>query len=107
VRRLLVLVVACTALAAGCGDPGETTIDGATVATTIASDVDLSCAGPAVVRPNCGVAPQDAGDRGGALQYTVWALLVAGLTVVFTVVFRAAKRTEVAKRAEVGERDWT
>jgi hypothetical protein len=68
---------------------------------------DLTCAMPGVQRPNCGVKPTQAGDRGGALQYTVWGLLIAGLVVVFTVVFRSASRTDRFKRAEVGERDWS
>jgi hypothetical protein len=69
--------------------------------------VDLSCAKPGVVRPNCGVKPQQAGDRGGALQYTVWGVLVAGLVVIFSVVFRSASRTNRTKTAEVGERNWS
>jgi hypothetical protein len=69
--------------------------------------VDLNCAKPGVERPNCGVKPQQAGDRGGWLQYTVWALLIVGLIVIFTVVFRSAARTNRAKTTEVGERNWS
>lgn len=68
---------------------------------------DWSCSKPAIVKPNCGVKPQQAGDRGGALQYTVWALLVVGLIVVFTVVFRSAARTNRRKTNEVGDRNWS
>jgi len=68
---------------------------------------DWSCSKPAVVKPNCGVKPEQAGDRGGALQYTVWGLLVAGLAVVFTVVFRSARRTNRRKVTEVGDRNWS
>jgi hypothetical protein len=60
-----------------------------------------------VVRPDCGVTPQRSGDRGGAMQYVVWALLVAGLALIFTVVFRSAHRTNLAKRHEVGDRNWS
>ena len=33
-------------------------------------------------KPGCGKAPEDAGERGGALQYTVFAIMIAGLCVV-------------------------
>lgn len=68
---------------------------------------DLSCAKPAIVKPNCGVKPEQAGDRGGALQYTIWGLLILGLAVVFAVVFRSAARTNRRKTAEVAGRDWS
>jgi len=32
--------------------------------------------------PGCGKAPEDAGERGGALQYAVFAIMIAGLCVV-------------------------
>lgn|GEM_PF-475654 len=68
---------------------------------------DLSCAKPAIVKPNCGVKPEKPGDRGGALQYTIWGLLVVGLAVIFTVVFRSAARTNRRKTVEVADRDWS
>lgn len=68
---------------------------------------DLDCAKPAIVKPNCGVKPQQAGDRGGALQYTIWGLLILGLIVVFAVVFRSAARTNRRKAVEVAGRDWS
>lgn len=39
-------------------------------------------------RPDCGKRPQQAGDRGGALQYTVFGVMLAGLAVVGTVLVR-------------------
>ena len=74
--------------------------------TVPGEEVDLSCAKPSVVKPNCGVKPQQAGDRGGALQYTVWGVLIAGLAVVFTVIFRSAARTNRRKTTEAGNKDW-
>lgn len=82
-------------------------VDAVPVDTVSPAIANLECASPAIVKPNCGVAPEQSGDRGGALQYTVWALLVVGLIVVFTVVFRSARRTNLARRAEVGERRWS
>ncbi|MFM8528793.1 MAG: hypothetical protein ACKOD2_03790 [Ilumatobacteraceae bacterium] len=68
---------------------------------------DLSCAKPAIVKPNCGVKPEQAGDRGGALQYTIWGLLLLALAVVFAVVFRSAARTNRRKTVNVAGRDWS
>ena len=33
-------------------------------------------------KPGCGKEPQDAGDRGGALQYAVFGLMIVGLGVI-------------------------
>lgn len=76
-------------------------------ADSVVEEVDLTCAQPGVVRPNCGVKPQQAGDRGGALQYTVWAALIVALIVVFSVVFRSAARTNRKKSVEVADRSWS
>ncbi len=52
-------------------------------------------------KPGCGSEPEQAGDRGGALQYAVFGLIIAGLAVIFTVVFRRVIRAdrEKARRA--------
>ena len=47
-------------------------------------------------KPGCGKAPEDAGERGGALQYAVFAIMIAGLCVVgfgITRTVRKQKRT--------------
>ena len=108
-RRSLLLVFALLTLAAplsACGG-SSTSAPVSTTAVTTVDGADLSCAKPGVERPNCGAKPQQAGDRGGALQYTVWVLLLIALTIVFTVVFRSAKRTNDAKREAVGDRNWS
>ena len=47
-------------------------------------------------RPNCGKKPEDAGERGGALQYTVFVVILAGLGVIATVIGRnVVKRDRV------------
>jgi hypothetical protein len=102
---LLVLALSVAGAACKPGSAGQAT--GTTSVISVANTVDLSCAQPGVQLANCGVKPTQAGDRGGALQYTVWALLVAGLVVIFTVVFRSAARTNRAKRAEVGDKSWS
>lgn len=109
-RLTLLSIIALVALAMtlpACAGDNPAAVPPTSVAVTLPSDADTSCAKPGVVRPNCGTAPESAGDRGGTLQYAVWALLVVGLVTVFTVVFRSAKRTETAKRLEVGDRDWS
>lgn len=52
-------------------------------------------------KPGCGSEPEQAGDRGGALQYAVFGLIITGLAVIFTVVFRRVIRAdrEKAQRA--------
>ena len=91
----------------GCAGAASTSVSAPTVATTLVDQSELSCALPGVQFPNCGHTPVDAGDRGGSLQYVLWAALMTGLTVVFTVVFRSAKRTERNRAVEAGERNWS
>ncbi|MEY4400541.1 MAG: hypothetical protein RL072_406 [Actinomycetota bacterium] len=58
-------------------------------------DVD-DCIG-LLPKPGCGVAPSQAGDRGGELQYVVFGLILVGLAVIFTVVFRNVLRRDRAQ----------
>lgn len=57
-------------------------------------------------RPNCGYKPQDAGERGGWLQITLFFVLMAALGVIFTVIIRNVVRRDRAiaeqiRRSEV------
>jgi hypothetical protein len=45
-------------------------------------------------KPGCGIEPTQAGDRGGALQFAVFGLIIVGLAVIFTVVFRNVARRD-------------
>jgi hypothetical protein len=56
------------------------------------SDVD-ECIG-LLPKPGCGYAPTQAGDRGGGLQFVLLGLMMIGLAVVFTVVFRNVLRRD-------------
>ena len=47
-------------------------------------------------RPNCGYKPQDAGERGGALQITLFFVLIGALAVILAVVFRNVARRDRA-----------
>ena len=109
-RSLLVLLITLcvavpTAPAFAQTDTTQPALAGAP-ADSVVDEGDLTCAQPGVVRPNCGVKPQQAGDRGGVLQYTVWVVLIIGLIVVFSVVFRSAARTNRKKTAEAADRNW-
>lgn len=43
-------------------------------------------------RPGCGKKPEDAGERGGALQYAVFGLMIAGLGVIGLGMVRGIKK---------------
>lgn len=120
VRRACVALVIALTAGLSIGLPTSAAVAGSVPATSFVAQeastdtaaptttaFDWSCSKPAIVKPNCGVKPEQAGDRGGALQYTVWGLLVLGLIVVFTVVFRSAVRTNRRKVNEVGDRNWS
>ena len=47
-------------------------------------------------RPNCGYKPQDAGERGGALQITLFFVLMTALGVIGTVIGRNVVRRDRA-----------
>lgn len=53
-------------------------------------------------KPNCGKKPEQAGDRGGALQWIVFAILIAAVGMIATVVVRNVIRRdrEIAARLE-------
>ena len=44
-------------------------------------------------KPGCGKQPEDAGERGGALQYLVFAIMIAGLTIVGIAITRSVKKS--------------
>lgn len=45
-------------------------------------------------RPDCGKKPEDAGERGGALQYATFAAMLGGIGVIATVVGRNVIRRD-------------
>ena len=51
-----------------------------------------------IPRPNSGTEPDDAGDRGGALQLAVFGAIVVGVSVVVTLAIRESRRNR-AQRA--------
>lgn len=53
--------------------------------------------------PGCGKAPTQAGDRGGALQGATFGVIIVGLAIIFTVIFRSVIRSDRRKAAEVAD----
>ena len=47
-------------------------------------------------KPGCGKAPEQAGDRGGALQWAVFGFIMAGVGVIGTVIVRNIIRRDRA-----------
>ncbi len=64
-------------------------------ATTVTSAVP---GGDIIPRPNSGEAPEDAGDRGGALQGALFFIVVGAVLVVGALVVRSSRKA----RAERG-----
>ena len=58
--------------------------------------------GDIIPQPNSGTEPEDAGDRGGALQLTVFVAMLAGVALIVTLVVRESRR---ARRAREGDGD--
>lgn len=56
-------------------------------------------------KPGCGKKPEQAGDRGGALQYATFGLMIVGLTTIGTVLARNVMRRdrEIADRLKEPE----
>jgi hypothetical protein len=48
--------------------------------------------------PNSGRAPEEAGDRGGALQILVFVLIVAGVGGIVTMIVRESRRNRAARQ---------
>lgn len=52
-------------------------------------------------KPGCGKEPEQAGDRGGALQYLVFGIMLSGLAVIGTVLVRNVIRRDRAMNEEL------
>jgi hypothetical protein len=81
--------------------PSEPDDDGTTDATpdgTPVPDQDI------IPRPNSGVAPDEAGDRGGALQLLVFVVIVAGVGGIVALIVRESSRNRSPDRSPGGAR---
>jgi hypothetical protein len=93
---VIVLVVLTGWVVPALGGPARPVQDGdgsgpasttsSTSSVTAPPDQDI------IPEPNSGQAPEDAGDRGGALQLLVLVLVLAGVGVIATQVVRQARR---------------
>ena len=54
-------------------------------------------------KPGCGTKPTDAGERGGSLQIATFGVIILGLVVIFTVVFRNVLRADRRKASEAAD----
>lgn len=54
-------------------------------------------------RPGCGKKPEQAGDRGGSLQYLTFGLMIAGLATIGTVLVRNIMKRDRAMSESLGE----
>jgi hypothetical protein len=90
---VLVLVLALAAgpaHASAAAGPARVGDDPDSSTTTLFDDGDQRM----IPRPNSGHAPEDAGDRGGALQIAVLVLIVVGVSVVGVQIFRQTRQRE-------------
>jgi len=55
-------------------------------------------------KPGCGTEPVLSGDRGGVMQYVTFATLIAGLTVIMSVIARSVIKTDRAKAQKVSQK---
>jgi len=68
----------------------------ASVATTVPESYDLDNEPSACIgflpKPGCGKEPTDAGERGGALQYLVFGIMIVGLVIVGLGIARGVRK---------------
>ncbi|MEQ1786351.1 MAG: hypothetical protein ABL966_04805 [Acidimicrobiales bacterium] len=77
-RRPLVLVVAVAVALASLAQPADAQEPGSTITTATAPTVAVPSQ-DIVPQPNSGAAPQEAGDRGGALQLGLLAVVMLAI----------------------------
>lgn len=91
--KLLVVVLMTLALAVVTVPPAAAQSDPAPSSTTSTMPESQGI----IPEPNVGVSPQDAGDRGGALQTTVFVLMLAGVGAIGWRVVRESRRVRAGR----------
>ena len=94
-----VLVSAVPAHAIAADTSTDTTVPGAVVTddTTVwRAENDPSACLNSMPRPDCGYKPQDAGERGGWLQITLFFVMIGALCIIGTVIIRNTLRRDRA-----------
>jgi hypothetical protein len=95
VRRLLATIAFVAVLAPGslvAGSPVAGARTDEQVTTSVPESDDI------IPKPNSGTEPEDAGDRGGALQTVLFIGIVGGVLLMAAIVFRQSRKA----RAERG-----
>jgi hypothetical protein len=85
-------VAAAPAVPAQAGDPASDPDGDAT------TDDEPVPAGDIIPEPDSGRAPEDAGDRGGALQVTVFLAIVGGLATIVALGVRESRRARARQQ---------
>ena len=67
----------------------ETTTTGVSVGTEGDNEIDLQQCIGLLPKPGCGTKPVESGDRGGAMQYATFGILIAALVVIGVRIARA------------------
>lgn len=91
VRRLLAVILLTAAVLVA---PSASTVAAQEDETTTTS---IPESGHIIPEPNSGVAPTDAGDRGGALQTVVFAVVIAGVGAIGMLVVRESRKARSAR----------
>ena len=79
---------------AGVAQSGDPAADPDGDATT---DDEPLPGGDIIPQPDSGVEPEDAGDRGGALQLTVFVVMLAGIALIVTLIVRESRKARRAR----------
>jgi hypothetical protein len=58
-------------------------------------------------KPGCGKKPQQAGDRGGSLQYLTFLVMISGVSIIGTVLIRNVMKRDRAIAAKIAEDEKT
>lgn len=96
-RTLLLLLVAVLSLGAPVAGTASATAPpdpstSAPLQTSPPTERELSECLSALPKPGCGYEPQQAGDRGGWLQWTLFGLMIVGLAFIGWRVVSGARR---------------
>jgi hypothetical protein len=88
---LLLAVAACGLVATPLAAAGEVPPDDTTTTIPAGGDVDF------IPGPDSGAPPEDIGDRGGAGQLALFALVLGGVALIVALVLRESRRARAAR----------
>jgi hypothetical protein len=100
------LALLSPARASATGTGTDTTLPAASVTddTTVwRAENDPSACLNSMPRPDCGYKPQDAGERGGALQVATFFVMIGALAVIGTVIIRNVVRRDREMAARLAD----